>query len=232
MFSLSKFQLRIEIYKVFEKGLGAARAKKLLLLKKMRLLKDSKVLFIHIPKAAGTSITDVLYGQRIGHFTLNEYNHFFGNEFMDSKYKFTVARNPLDRLYSAWKFARARGTKDGGVYKYNFYQKPLFETFDSFVMKWLQFQNLDTCEVLFRTQCHFIKNYGSEGLKLDGIFKVEHLQELEIKLTQVLNKPIVFSKKNVVSDTVDISNLEPNTLVKICELYACDYETFGYNYPL
>jgi hypothetical protein len=231
VFSYSNSHLRIQIYKEFEKIFGTEKAKKLILLKKKSLIKDVKVLFIHIPKAAGTSITDVLYGQRIGHFTLNEYYHFFEDEFMDLKFKFTVARNPLDRLYSAWKFARAGGTNDGGVYNYKIYQKPPFATFDSFVMNWLQFQNLDTCEVLFRTQCHFIETYGNESLKLDGFFHVERLQELEIKLTQVLNKPIVFSKKNTMGGTLDISKIEPYTLSKVCELYACDYETFGYEYP-
>lgn len=227
-----KFQLRIKVYKLSEKIFGAANAKAMLLFKKKSILNDSKVLFIHIPKAAGTSITDVLYGQRIGHFTLYEYDHFFGQEFMNSKYKFTVTRNPLNRLYSAWKFAWDGGTKDGGVNNNKFYQQPIFDTFDSFVMNWLQFQNLDTCEVLFRTQCHFIETNGNKSLKLDAIFHVEHLQELEIKLTQVLKKPIAFSKKNVIGDTLDISTIEPKTLTKICELYACDYETFGYEYPL
>ena len=228
---LNQSLLNIYLAKLLTIIIGKYYTKALIIKLKKSDLDKLGVLFIHIPKAAGTSITDVLYGRRIGHFTLVEYRNFLGEEFIDSKFKFTVVRNPINRLYSAWKFARSGGTADGAVSNHRVYQDEIFKSFDSFVLNWLQYQDLDKCEVLFRTQCHFIDTLGYKNLKLDAIYQVERLCDLESKLSEILNKPVKFPKKNVLGGTLNLSFIDSKTIAKICELYACDFQAFGYKYP-
>ena len=89
-----------------------------------------KCIFIHIPKAAGTSIemaflddlkldmnnrhalllgenTNIDSGpRRVSHLTASEYVdlHFVSQEIYDKYFKFSIVRHPVDRLYSSYKY--------------------------------------------------------------------------------------------------------------------------------
>ncbi|MDH5979711.1 sulfotransferase family protein, partial [Vibrio splendidus] len=77
-------------------------------------VKDTNVLFVHIPKAAGISITKSLYGQEIGHKRSVDFMRADENWFNNAN-KFSIVRNPYTRLISAYNFL-----KDGGIEKYKF----------------------------------------------------------------------------------------------------------------
>lgn len=82
-------------------------------------IKDKIVLFIHIPKAAGSSVEKILKFNEIEqsfliqkknpissvspqHFTHDDYKLFFSKNFFD--YSFTVIRDPIERFRSAFIF--------------------------------------------------------------------------------------------------------------------------------
>jgi hypothetical protein len=60
---------------------------------------DPKVLFIHIPKTGGTSVTKVLYGRGSGHPPCYLYKAADNKRF-HSVEKFAIIRNPYDRFCS------------------------------------------------------------------------------------------------------------------------------------
>lgn len=88
-----------------------------------------KCIFVHIPKAAGTSIERVfmkdlglnmdnrhslllgastnksLGPRRVSHLTVMEYlsHHYISQELFEQYFKFTFVRNPYDRLFSTYK---------------------------------------------------------------------------------------------------------------------------------
>ena len=76
-----------------------------------------KVLFIHIPKTAGTAVTQTLVPQIAGdpqvkppHLPIGEvHRRFLANEPWDEWTRFTVVRNPIEIIHSAYHFNRARG---------------------------------------------------------------------------------------------------------------------------
>jgi hypothetical protein len=231
IFKLNKSYIKIKLFYIICRLVGKENTYKILFHFKKSYIIRTNLLFIHIPKAAGTSVTNVLYGRRIGHFTLAQYLLYLNNQFSDSIYTFTVVRNPITRIYSAWKFARLGGTEEGAVNNFQKYQQELFATFDSFVMNWLQYQNLNTCEILFRTQCHFVNIPNSEKEMSMEVFYFEKLQELELRLSEKLGKKILFPHKNVVGEKLELTKFNPETIKKLCELYSCDFEKFGYPYP-
>ncbi len=64
-----------------------------------------KLIFIHIPKNAGTSITNTLNMLDAGHHTPEYYIKNYPNEWKNYK-KFAVVRNPWDRVVSNYEYAK------------------------------------------------------------------------------------------------------------------------------
>jgi len=72
---------------------------------------DPPFIFVHIPKAAGTSIEEALYqyqdfsvNDEEIHQPLIQYRDFLLPEEYDNHFKFCVVRNPFDMMYSTWKY--------------------------------------------------------------------------------------------------------------------------------
>lgn len=64
--------------------------------------------FIHVPKAAGTSVSFALYGQNIEHQTAEEYRRISPTKFA-AYFKFAILREPLDRFTSSFHFLKKGG---------------------------------------------------------------------------------------------------------------------------
>lgn len=62
---------------------------------------DSRVIFIHVPKAAGSSVKTELYGRpQYGHRRIAEFQAYDRRKTAEF-FKFAFVRNPWDRLLSA-----------------------------------------------------------------------------------------------------------------------------------
>jgi hypothetical protein len=79
------------------------------------MLLDKKVLFIHIPKCAGTSIEVFFAGKdwseispRTKHLTAREALKRYGRDIWDACFKFSIVRNPWARYLSYFNFLRQR----------------------------------------------------------------------------------------------------------------------------
>lgn len=82
------------------------------------LLLDKKLLFIHIPKCAGTSIEVFFTGRdwteinpRTKHLTAQEAVRTYGREVWDQCFTFSVVRNPWGRLLSFFNLVRTAEPK-------------------------------------------------------------------------------------------------------------------------
>ncbi len=64
----------------------------------------NKIVFIHIPRNAGTSILQSFNMERIGHHRWHEYKHLLQDDWNEYK-KFCVFRDPLERFISAYNYA-------------------------------------------------------------------------------------------------------------------------------
>ncbi len=73
---------------------------------------DNKVIFIHIPRCAGTTIEKAFTGHDywkinapFKHAPASIYKSFYKEEW-DEYYKFSIVRNPFDRYRSMWKYSK------------------------------------------------------------------------------------------------------------------------------
>ena len=72
-------------------------------------VRKAGILFIHIPKTAGTSISKLLYGRNLPHYTAHFWQSVYGGAVSDVP-SFSVIRHPVERLLSAYRMAVAGGT--------------------------------------------------------------------------------------------------------------------------
>lgn len=225
---MKKSYFSIQVFNFVRFCVGKEMAKKLLFNFFYRKYYEQKsLLFVHIPKAAGTSIARVVYGKRVGHFSALELRGFLGNQKFLINKKFTVVRNPYDRLISAYNFAIQGGAVDGAVNNPALYKGEAFRTFKSFVTEWLVHQDLHTVELIFRPQYLFV--YEGENCLVDYVGKVEALGELEQWLIRALGKTIEIPHTNRSKQSMGAEHLDQSTADVVYALYKTDFEKFNYS---
>ena len=188
----------------------------------------SKTIFIHIPKTAGISLINAVYGD----IKLSGHRNFYFNcvalGFNNDKYfSFSFVRNPFDRLYSAYMFL-----KDGGI---NHHDKLSFEThlsefkdFEDFVLNGLD-KNL-----IFQV-AHLIPQYeylcDKRGVILvDFLGRFESLEEDVYFLSKRLKKDIRLAHYNFNKKQHYINAYTSNMIKKVHKVYQKDIAIFGYSF--
>ena len=127
------------------------------ILRRCQIWKKNKCIFIHVPKAAGVSVNCSIYGRPLGHFYAQDVKKFYPRMF-ESLYVFGVVRHPVDRLYSAYHFARQGGTDVMSMSNPDLYiNNPEFTSFERFVTKWLKKQDLSKIDGVFRPRDSFYR---------------------------------------------------------------------------
>jgi hypothetical protein len=138
-----------------------------------------KCIFIHIPKAAGTSVAKTLFGTGSRHVPYLEYEWANPRKYA-CYFKFTFVRNPWDRLYSAYAFLKRGGMNemDQAWAVKNLADYP---DFDSFVRGWVNEENIRSW-VHFFPQHYFICDENLD-VKVDFVGRLEQIDE-DIRVVQ------------------------------------------------
>jgi hypothetical protein len=180
-------------------------------------INDKNVLFIHIPKTAGTSILSCLNNNqefKIKHFTLKEYS----SRILNNTYVFCVIRNPFDRFVSQWLYHTN--------YNDNFFMKKYNKKFDirSYYSLVSQIKHKTTTWKSM-SDYTFHKNK-----KIDFILRFENLSDDWNTLCKNLNFNcnLHFLKRN---NREHYSNYyTPYLISKIEEMYSDDLVNFNYKF--
>lgn len=191
-------------------------------------IRKHRCIFVHIPKCAGTSIRQSLFGTVGGHRTLIGYQTILPRRIFNESLKFTFVRNPWDRLASAFFFLKNREMKSNKKWeKENLSQ---FDTFDSFVRQWVTRENVWTYSH-FRPQYHFIRLEGKKPA-VDFIGFYENLRSDFALLCEQLKSSATLRQENRNSRrTRDYrENYTDETRRIVAEVYAEDIELFGYSF--
>ena len=183
------------------------------------------MIFFHVPKTAGVSVSKAIYGRPLGHFCANDVRKTMPSTF-SSAFTFGISRHPVNRLYSAYRFSRIGHTSEMGIRDPDKYQIDEFKTFESFVSNWLLFQDLSKLDGVFRPQ-HFYLCQDRQII-VDRVFKFEKIEEIETILSSVLEKNIRLSRSNI-SPIEEEKIIDQKTIEIIEEMYYLDFEIFGYS---
>ena len=197
---------------------------------------NKNLIFIHIPKTGGTTVENYMraidkpilqcgYGKFknvvFQHFNYKDYIKFFGNKGYNKFSKFSIVRNPYDRLISEYYWVKS---KLNIGFKSN-------KTFDFFLNEVEDIVNNKKYDLTiyhnhFIPQCEFICD-NSDKIMVNKLFKFEEFP----KIINFLNKKSYNLRKkknfNVSKNNkkIILNNTQKN---KIYELYKKDFEIFEY----
>ncbi len=145
-----------------------------------------RCIFIHIPKAAGTSVVRTLFGEGSRHLRYTQYEQANPRKFREY-FKFTFVRNPWSRLYSAYSFLQKGGMNDMDR-RWAKEHLAGFADFDSFVKGWVTPENIRSW-IHFYPQHYFICD-DALNLKLDFVGHFETLNQDFTHVQQQLGMPV------------------------------------------
>lgn len=187
---------------------------------------DSKqVIFIHIPKAAGTSIGKSLFGTgRTGHYSLNDY-YKVNKKKARNYYKFTFVRNPYDRLVSAFFYLKQGGKNESDI-EFSKENLSQIDSFEDFVLNWLTDERLYSW-IHFYPQVYFTE-CNCSSLTIDFIGKLENIDKDVRTLSKMISQDIVIEHHNASSRKHYSEYFTEEMKEKVYDLYKEDFLAFDY----
>jgi hypothetical protein len=191
------------------------------------------VVFIHVPKAAGTSISEALYGRFLGHVRAADVKRWASPAVRSLPFV-GVTRNPWDRLVSAYRFVRrgggVGGANAGGVWRPEQYQIPQFETFERFITEWLSRRDPKKLDYVFQPQSQFLCD-DKGGIIVDHLGRFEDLESTSDYLRQALPTLSPISQSNRSGAPVDYRGFYTPKLADLAgSIYREDVARFGYSF--
>jgi chondroitin 4-sulfotransferase 11 len=191
------------------------------------------LVFVHVPKAAGTSISDALYGRFTGHVRALDVVRW-GSFAVRSLPRVAVVRNPWARLVSAYRFVK-RGAGIGGphagrVWHPEQYRVPEFETFERFVNDWLAGRDLRKLDISFHPQSDFVCNERGQVI-VHHLGRFENLDETHAYLRATVARLPAIGDSNRSGEAVDYRTFYTPDLVDLVgQIYADDIRLLGYSF--
>lgn len=193
-----------------------------------RYMKKHKCIFIHIPKAAGTSIRSMLGAPPTprDHMPYSVYEQASPNLFK-VYYKFTFVRNPWDRLVSSYFYLKKGGNGKEDL-KYKEYFDKNFETFEKFVIEFLDVNIIYKHQLLIPQSLYLYDQWGS--LKVDFVGKIENIERDFKEVSNHIGISLKIPKVNM-SNHSDYKELYTEEMKsKVAKLYADDLHNFTYQF--
>lgn len=193
----------------------------------MTINHEKKLIFIHIPKNAGTSIIKAMGVENLFmDKSIKEYKEHYGDYWNEYK-KFTVVREPIDRFISAYKFARMdesgwfSATGEEGLEKHHHYELCNEMNINEYIS--YLYKNPEKFNRWISPQTFIITNENGER-EIDYYVRYENLledlQKIGIDKIEKLNSSKIKDK-----NTIELTKKSKNMLYQI---YDIDYQNFSY----
>lgn len=191
----------------------------------------AKCIFVHIPKVAGTSVRQAVFGSLsgAGHTDVRSYQLGLGENEWRSFYKFAFVRNPWDRCYSAYRYLKF-GKLNHNNKAWASENLSEFSEFSDFVGRFLDEKTMLLNHVL-RPQFRYICTVGSK-VSVDFVGRFENLHEDFHHVLKILGKPSIdLPLLNASGPPADYrEHYSAEAAEKVSRLYATDIKLFGYQF--
>jgi len=189
---------------------------------------ENRCIFIHIPKTAGISVNQSLFGNLGGgHKTVKTYKRIFGPITYRKYFTFTFVRNPYSRILSAYTYLKKGGISNNDKKWANLNLSGI-SSFDDFVKTWLNEKSIWSY-THFKPQYYFLCD-ASCIPDVDFVGKFEKLnQDFKFVCNKIgLDKELSFYNKSSLNYDTWLNNYSDEALAKIYYLYAKDFNIFNY----
>ncbi|MBW8783549.1 MAG: sulfotransferase family 2 domain-containing protein [Novosphingobium sp.] len=191
------------------------------------------IVFIHVPRAAGTSVAETIYGGFLGHFTIDQVLRTNPEDVLALP-RFTIVRNPWDRAVSAFEFARAGGGIGDGSRRVRIahperYRGPTFSAFDRFVREFLATHEIERLDGVFRPQLYYVGSAGGT-IPFDHIGRFDRLGETEQWLSDTLQRSIRFPRLNPTERLGYREYYTPELQRIVGDIYESGVKSFGFDF--
>jgi hypothetical protein len=191
---------------------------------------EHECIFIHIPKCAGQSVRASLFENLLpGHINVYTYQMVFDKDEFDRYFKFTIVRNPWDRLVSAYVFLKNGGAHEKDK-KWSENHLSKYQNFKVFVEEGLHRKDI-LAYPHFRPQVKFL--LGQQGkMQIDFIGHLENIQEDFSYITEKigLNRDLFHINKTK-SKRRDYRSYYTGELIEIvAKIYKSDIDAFNYDF--
>lgn len=190
--------------------------------------RENKLVFIHVPKSAGTAIRHAIADPTpigFGHTTARTYQTI-DPEFFKTAYSFAVLRDPIERFYSACSHIRTQ-TLD--------HHDPLLNQAED-ILDWDRFVERFEASRWYRSKIfaslHFKPQWFTvcdrAGAPLvTELFAFEHMDEkMRPTLEKRLGRKIALSRANVSTRHDDKFELSENALQWVRRFFARDFDLY------
>lgn len=127
------------------------------------------LIFVHVPRVAGTSISRALYGRACTRHHSMRYYRALDPDFCDRATSFALLRDPFDRLASAFFFIRTQGTPDCRLSQVFVEQTAHIETVDDY-LDFLEGRGPLDMDFIMRPQNWFVCDPATGAVLVDKLF--------------------------------------------------------------
>lgn len=185
-----------------------------------------KVIFVHIPKNAGTSILSLFESSNEVYQTHVSYREYYSaDRARFEKYsKFCISRNPYDRLVSAYHYLKQGGDGSNDII-YRDKHSGIFASFEVFV-KSLSIEHVYGVTVL-NPQWIYVYSIEKSMFMVDEVFKMEDMALFDEYLRNLgVNDLLAVKNKSSRNSWQKYYNSDLYRIVN--ELYRKDFDVFGY----
>lgn len=212
----------------------------------MPISKRHRVIFVHIPKTSGTYVESIfdmhgerqrvgleptsttepnefLWGAEYQHLTIHELSRILAPAIFDTFFKFSIVRNPYDRLVSeiAWRSGYKSWQTKTPMPK---------EVFGNELDSVYRSHNSDAA--FLRSDRHFMHQHlfveQRQQIGVDKVFRYEEYDEINAFLRAACGKRS--RQKRMVARKLDRDEyLTGENKEKIYEMYRADFEHFSYS---
>jgi len=194
----------------------------------LREMERLNCFFIHVPKAAGLSVAESLFGNyAAGHIRLQVVLSLYGARRLDGMFKFAFVRDPETRLVSAFRFLRAGGI-NAADRAFGEGRLARFADLDDFVRHGLRTSDV-LRQVHFQPQTHFLRDPRTGEVGVDFIGRFETLdRDFETVCRRLGLERDLAWRNPTRSDRDRGTSLDDESRAIIREVYAEDYRKLGY----
>ena len=216
---------RYWLREVLQRALPAVTYRRLDRARRWRRYRRAGVVFVHVPKAAGSSVANVLYGGRLGHHAARELAREDPAGWKSLE-KFAIVREPHARFLSAFAFALSGGTREGAIRWRPEYANPAFRDVNAFVRDYLAPGDLLDKDVVFWPQAHFVCDESARPMPGLRLFTTARLDRVEEFLATLGYPAPPRMNRSSPAAGLDLE-LAPATRALLDELYAADRAWFS-----